>query len=382
MRILIIGPAYPYRGGIAAQSERLAETFNENNYQVKIETFLLQYPNFLFPGKTQFANWDYTGKVEIKRTINSVNPFNWIKIAKRIRKEKYELVIIRYWLPFMSPCLGTISRLIKKNRHTVIISVLDNIIPHEKRIGDKFLTRWFIKPIDGFVAMSESVRNDLFTFTDKKKCKFSPHPLYDHLGYKINRENALNTLNLDPDFRYVLFFGLIRNYKGLDLLIEAFADKRITQLPVKLIVAGEFYENRDKYLEIINKNNLNEKIVIFPNFIPDNEINLYFGVSDIVAQPYKNATQSGITQIAYHFEKPMIVTNVGGLPETVPHLKAGYVVEVNPKSIADAIVDFFTTKDVNCFDMNIIEEKKKYSWSNMIKTIIELYNEIKNPVIT
>lgn len=373
-KILIIGTAYPYRGGLAVFNERLAKAFADNGDEVKIETFRLQYPSALFPGKTQYADWDYTGNINIVRTINSINPINWIRVGKRIKNDRYDIVIIKFWLPFMGPCFGTISRIIKNNRHTKVISILDNVIPHEKRIGDKILTKWFIKSVDGFVAMSENVRRDLAIFDKHKTVKISPHPLYDNFGKSVTREEAIKLLQLDNNYRYLLFFGLIRDYKGLDLLIEAFSDARIKRLPLKLIVAGEFYSSSEKYYNLIDQYDITDKVLIYPNFIPDNEVNIYFGAADLVVQPYKNATQSGVTQIAYHFEKPMIVTNVGGLGEIVPDGKAGYIVDTTPLSIANAIVDFFTTEKKDKLTSGIKEEKHKYSWDKMIETVKTVYN--------
>lgn len=376
MKILIIGTAYPYRGGLAVYNERLAKAFAEQNYTVEIETFTLQYPNFLFPGKTQYAEWEYSGNIKIRRTINAVNPLNWLLTGRRLIRANYDLIIIKYWLPFMSPCFSTLAKCIHKNSKTVLISILDNVVPHEKRIGDKQLTKIFVNNMDGFIAMSKSVQADLRQFTTIKKCKLSPHPLYDNFGEKLSRETALQKLKLDTEFRYILFFGLIRDYKGLDILLDVMTDKRIIQMPVKLIVAGEFYSGSEKYYTQIKNNNINDRIIIYPQFISDNEVNQYFGAADIVVQPYKHATQSGVTQIAYHFEKPMIVTCVGGLSEIVPHQKAGYVTNVNTEEISDAIVDFFTKKTPDSFKKGIIEEKAKYSWDKLVYNIIELYKSI------
>ncbi len=376
-KVLIIGTSYPYRGGLAVYNERLAKAFADNGDSVGIETFKVQYPSFLFPGKTQYADWEYEGSISIKRTINSINPFNWLKVGNRIRKEKYDIIIIKYWLPFMGPCFGTIARQIRKNGHTKIISILDNIIPHEKRLGDKLFTRWFVKHIDAFISMSESVQTDLDTFNDKKPRSLCPHPLYDNFGKRLTINESLLKLNLDNKYKYVLFFGLIREYKGLDLLLEAFALDILRKLPIKLIVAGEFYSNSNKYYQMIENLGLKERVIVFPNFIPDNEVNQYFGAADLIVQPYKSATQSGVTQIAYHFEKPIIVTNVGGLEEIVPNGKVGYVVKIDPIDISNAIADFFINNKSQQFISGIKEEKQKYTWERMINTIKTVYNQTK-----
>lgn len=374
-KIILAGSAYPYRGGgITTFNERLVQEFVMEGHDVEIITFTLQYPSFLFPGKTQYSDEAPPKGISIKRMINSCNPFNWLKVGRYIRKQTPDILIFRYWTPFMSPCFGTIARIVKKNKHTKVISIIDNMIPHEKRFFDSFLSKYFVKPIDGFVAMTKSVLLDIKKFKDTPNQAFCLHPLYDNFGEKVTREEALDYLKLDENYRYLLFFGLIRDYKGLDLLIEAFADERLRKFPLKLIVAGEFYSNQESYLELIKKYKLEEQIILTSSFVADNDVKHYFCVSDIIVQPYKSATQSGVTQVAYHFEKPMLVTNVGGLPEMVPDKKVGYVVEPDKKPIADALVDFYeNTPD---FSEGILDEKQKYLWSNMTRTIVDLYNQI------
>ena len=370
MKIIIVGTAYPYRGGLAAFNERLAQEFVKEGHEVEIYTFTLQYPNFLFPGKTQFSTEpDRTG-LTIYRKINSVNPFNWHKVGREIRKKRPDIVITKFWLPFMAPCLGTIEKIAKKNKHSKMVSILDNVIPHEHHIGDKQFAKYFITYTDGFVAMSQSVLEDLILFDPKKPRQFCRHPLYDHYGEILDKKEALSQISLNDAFKYVLFFGFIRGYKGLDLLIDAFKDVRLLDLNVKLLVAGEFYGDGTHYLEQIEQNGLKDRIIMHTDFIPDSEVNRYFSACDIVAQPYKTATQSGVTQIAFHFEKPMLVTNVGGLAEIVPNGKIGYVVEPNPQKIADALVDYFENNREAEFSKNMIDEKKKYAWNKMTATIM------------
>ncbi len=376
--LVIIGTAYPFRGGLAVYNERLARAFQDDGTKVNIQTFRLQYPSFLFPGKTQYADWEAPENLDISITINSINPLNWIKTGLKLKKQKPDVLIIKYWLPFMAPCFGTIARICKWNRQTRVISILDNIIPHEKRPGDKMLSRYFANSVDAFVCMSKSVLQDLNYFDIKKPRLFCPHPLYDNFGEKVSREIALKKLNLNAEKNYILFFGLIRDYKGLDLLIEAFADERFRKLNTKLIIAGEFYSDEEKYLSLIERYNLKDEIILHNRFVPDPEVGLYFGAADIVAQPYKSATQSGVTQIGYHFEKPMLVTNVGGLAEIIPDQKVGYVVEPHPKAIADKLIDFFENHRTDEFHKNLIEEKKKYAWSTMTDTIKNVYKEILN----
>jgi len=377
LNIVILGTAHPFRGGLATYNERLAKQLQDEGHKVTIYTFSLQYPNFLFPGKSQFADWETPKEIDIRVKVNSINPLNWIKIGKEIKKQNPDLLIIKYWLPFMAPCFGTIARIVKKNRKTKVICIVDNIIPHEKRIGDNQLTNYFVKPVDGFVAMSKSVLNDI-AFFDKNKAKaFCPHPLFDNFGEIMSKETALANIGLDNQHSYLLFFGFIRAYKGLDLLLQAFADERLRKFPAKLIIAGEFYEDSKPYIDLIEQLNLSEHIVLKTDFIPDNEVGNYFCAADMVVQPYKNATQSGVTQICYHFNKPMLVTNVGGLPEIVPNGIAGYVVEANPKDIADQLVDSYENNKIEYFAEGILKEKQKYLWSRMSATIYELFKIAK-----
>jgi D-inositol-3-phosphate glycosyltransferase len=376
-KVVILGSAWPLRGGLAAYNERLAHALTAAGYDVEIYTFSLQYPGFLFPGKTQYSDAPQPGGLKIKVCINSINPFNWIKIGRRLCRLKPELLIIKFWIPFMSPCLGTIARIARRNRHTKVISILDNVIPHEKRPGDNALIRYFIRTVDGFIAMSKSVATDLYGFLPHARLKMNPHPLYDHFGSRIGREQALEQLGLSKEYRYFLFFGFIRDYKGLDILLDAMAHQAVISCNAKLIVAGEFYTDSAPYLQQIEQLSLSRMVILATDFIPDDKVALYFSACDLVVQPYKSATQSGVTQIAYHFEKPMIVTDVGGLSEIVPHGRAGYVVSPDGESIANAIRRFYDSGGEEAFKEGLQEEKKKYSWEQMVDTIVSLLNEIQ-----
>ncbi|MBO5933320.1 MAG: glycosyltransferase [Bacteroidaceae bacterium] len=369
MKIVVLGTAWPYRGGIALFNERLAREFQKENDEVITYTFTLQYPSFLFPGKTQYSEEPAPQGMNIVRKVNSVNPFNWIKVGRELKKMAPDLIVIGFWLPFMAPCLGTIARIARKNGKTRVVSVVHNIVPHEHRIGDKMFATYFCNSVDGFVAMSDSVLNDLTLFDSVKPRVFCRHPLYDNFGEAVERNSALQELGLDSNNRYMLFFGLIRDYKGLDIMLKAYADSRLRQMGVKLIVAGEFYNNAEKYFELEKELGLEGEVIWHREFVPDSKVRYYFGAADIIVQPYKSATQSGVTQIAYHFEKPMIVTNVGGLAEIVPNGKAGYVVEPDEREIADAIVDFFGNNRQEEFREGLLFEKKKYAWSNMTKSV-------------
>ena len=369
MKIVILGTAWPYRGGLAVYNERLAREFAAEGNDVTIYTFTLQYPSFLFPGKTQYSTEPAPSDLKIVRSLNSINPLSWGKTGRAIRALQPDILIIKFWLPFMAPCLGRVARIVKRGGKTKVVSILDNIIPHEHRPGDRLFGRYFTRSVDGFVAMSDSVLEDLNQFDTVKPRVFCRHPLYDNFGAKASREDALKFLGLDPKQRYMLFFGLIRDYKGLDLLLKAYSDSRFRKMNVKLIVAGEFYSGSEKYFEMQKELGLEGMIVWKSDFVPDSEVRYCFGAADIIVQPYKSATQSGVTQIAYHFEKPMLVTNVGGLAEIVPDGKVGYVVEPDSAQIADALVDFFENSRQEQFTEGILTEKKQYAWSNMTRSV-------------
>lgn len=372
MKIIIVGTTYPFRGGLAAFNERLAREYIQQGHEVEIFTFSLQYPSFLFPGKTQFSSEEAPTDLKINRTINSVNPLSWLLTGRKIKKLNPDKVIFCYWMAFIAPCFGTIARIVRSPK-TEIVALIHNMIPHEPTILDKLFPKYFVNAMDGFVAMADSVIEDVKYFDANSKPKIvSPHPIYDHYGALLEKKDAAIKLGLYDQNAYILFFGFIRQYKGLDLLLEAFADERLRKFPLKLIVAGEFYENPEPYLSQIAKLKLGNFVELRTVFIPDSEVRNYFSVADIVAQPYRTATQSGVSQIAYHFEKPMLVTNVGGLAEIVPHGKVGYVVDVEPAQIADALVDFYENKRADEFIENIKTEKLKYAWSQMTEAINNL----------
>jgi D-inositol-3-phosphate glycosyltransferase len=378
MKVVLLGPAHPYRGGLASYNERLARQFINEGNETEILTFTLQYPGFFFPGKTQFTGNKAPEGIKITRILNSVNPFNWIKTGYRIRKASPDILLIKYWHPFMAPCLGTVARIAKRRKtgKTRVICIFDNVIPHEKRIVDRFLSTYFIRSIDGAVVMSRSVLEDLHTFRVDIPVMFSPHPLYDNYGPVISQADAMGRLNLPVGYSYLLFFGFIRAYKGLDLLLEAFADKRLINRNLKLIVAGEFYEDETPYKEQIIKLGIQDDVIMYDRFINEDEVGAFFCAADLVVQPYKSATQSGVTQIAYHFNKPMLVTDVGGLSEIVPDGRCGYVVKTEPKAITEAILDYFDNRRNKEFTAEVRKEKDKYSWDKMTAAIGEVYNQV------
>ena len=376
MKICILGPAHPLRGGLASFNERLATQFQNEGHEVQLLTFSLQYPSLLFPGKTQFSTAPAPENLNIEVCVNSINPFNWIKIARKINRSQYDILIVRYWTPFMAPCLGSIAKCVQREGKTKVICLVDNLIPHEKHFFDTLFTNYFVRGIDGFVTMSQSVFDDVAHLKIEKPIALTPHPMFDNFGAKLDRETALKTINLDPEFRYFLYFGLIRGYKGLDYLLEAFAHSEFRKHKIKLIVAGEFYEDSAPYMAQIEKHKLAEHLVMKTEFIPNDLVASYFCASDLVVLPYKDATQSGVTQIAYHFSKPMLVTNVGGLPEIVPHNICGYVVEPNIESITEALIDFLQNEKKDSFNEGLEKEKERFQWDKMTTAFYQLKTEL------
>ncbi|MGB4847243.1 MAG: glycosyltransferase [Saprospiraceae bacterium] len=370
-KVVIIGPGHPLRGGLATFNHRLSKEFISQGDECSIYSFSLQYPSFLFPGTSQYATTPATDDIKVHTVINSVNPLNWIIVGNKLRKEMPDIIVVRYWIPFMGPALGTILRKVRKNKHTRIVCIADNISPHEKRPGDSVFTKYFIKPVDAFITMSEKVMEDLRRIESVKPAQLVSHPLYDNFGEIVPKDIAREKLNIEKGIPLVLFFGFIRKYKGLDLLFEAMSDERIKVAGIKLLVAGEFYEDEKSYQEQIDTLGIRDQLILRTAFIPDNEVQYYLSAADAVIQPYRNATQSGVTPLAYHFEKPMIVTNVGGLPSLVPHEKVGLVSDPEPKSIADAILRFYELGE-DYFIPHLRVEKQKYSWSQLVETIKKL----------
>ncbi len=375
-KVIIIGTAHPLRGGLASFNERLAREFIQQGFATSIFTYSLQYPSFLFPGTTQYSTEPKPNDLDIKVCINSINPFNWIKVGLQLKKEKPNFIVVRYWLPFMGPCLGTILRL-AKSKHTKIVCIADNIIPHEKRIGDNLFTKYFIPSVDTFVTMSDKVLKQLHQLTKKPAMQVA-HPLYDNFGEPISKQAAREHLGLSKDENIILFFGFIRKYKGLDLLLKAIRKLKFESLELKvgesnikpqsisfkLLIAGEFYEDRKPYDELIESLGIKDCLILKTDFIADSEVKYYLCAADFVIQPYKNATQSGVTPLAYHFNKPMLVTNVGGLPDLVPNYKVGLIAEPNEQSIAQKIEELYRLGE-DYFLPNLQAEKTKYSWCSL-----------------
>ncbi len=374
MKITILGPAHPYRGGLASIMEIMARTFQRRGDEGDIKTFTLQYPSLLFPGESQTVATPPPADLRICRCVNTMNPLNWVRVGRRIRRERPDFVLMKYWTPFMAPCFGTIARIARGNGHTKVLCQIDNVEPHEHHLTDKPFNRYYLHSVDGFVYMSEQVHSELRAYSDAPAL-FSPHPLFENFGERVERSEACVRLGLDPANRYVLFFGLIRDYKGLDLLLDAWAQLRRAGRTEgrRLIVAGGFYTAREPYLNRIADNGLQDEVLLHDRFIPDDDVKYYFSAADFVVQPYKTATQSGVTQIAYQFCVPMVVTKVGGLAEIVPDGRVGYVCEPTPEGVAGAIERMYEGDTLQRFRENCVEERRRFSWEEMCSRITELY---------
>ena len=371
-KIVIIGPGHPLRGGLATFNQRLCKQFIDEGHECSIYSFSLQYPSFLFPGTTQYSTEPAPADMEIYSVINSVHPLNWWQVGNVLSRMRPDIIVVRYWLPFMGPALGTILRRVRKNKHTRIIAITDNVIPHEKRPGDIPFTRYFLGSCDAFITMSEKVMNDLRQFEKNKPAQQVLHPLYDNFGDPVSKDEARKKLGIDIRDKIILFFGFIRKYKGLDILLEAMPllnSATNKQQTIKLLVAGEFYEDAKPYQEQIKQLGIQDNLILRTDFIPDSEVKYYLCAADAVIQPYRSATQSGVTPLAYHFEKPMIVTNVGSLPTLVPHEKVGLVCEPQPAPLAAAITRYFELGE-QYFIPHLRTEKEKYSWHNIVDAIL------------
>jgi D-inositol-3-phosphate glycosyltransferase len=372
LKAVLIGPAHPLRGGIANFNESLALSFIKNGIEAEIITFYYQYPAFLFPGKTQLSEGKAPTGLNIQSLISSINPFSWMRTARTIRKINPDIIIVQYWLPLLGPALGSILWLLGKKRKSKIIAIVHNAIPHEKKPGDKLFTKFFLGKCGGFICLSKSVLEDIAQFTTNTNKLFIPHPVYDIFGNKISKANARQFLDYKEEDKIILFFGIVRKYKGLELLLKSLAVEKIKNENIKLLVAGEFYEDKAPYVSLIEKLGIKKNIIFYDSFIPTEHVKYYFCAADIVVQPYMNATQSGVTQIAYNFERPMLVTNVGGLAEIVFHNYTGYVTEVNENSLADALYDFYSKNREEEISQNVAKEKYRFSWNTMVDSILEL----------
>jgi D-inositol-3-phosphate glycosyltransferase len=367
--IVIVGPAWPLRGGLSTYDERLCKGFNDRGHQASILSFSLQYPSVLFPGKTQLSSDPAPADIRIDTSINSINPLNWLATGNTYKKLAPDIMIFRYWMPFMAPSLGTIARLVAKNKTTRLVAIADNIYPHEKHFYDQACTNYFVNSMHGFITMSQSVLSDLKTLVPDKPSTYVPHPMYDNFGEIIDKQEAKRLLGLDETYNYLLFFGFIRQYKGLDLLLKSFAKSGLKDQKIKLVIAGEYYEDSAPYKTLIRELGLQDAVLEHNDFIPNPDVSKYFSACDMVVQTYHSATQSGVTQIAYHFNKPMLVTNVGGLAETVPDGEVGYVTEKDENAIAAALKDFYQNQREATFSRNAENYKQRFSWDHIMDAI-------------
>ena len=368
MKICIVGPAYPYRGGLASIMQSMARVYQAEGHEVKIYTFTVQYPSLLFPGKTQYVTTPPPSDLHIERVLNNVNPLSWIKVGLRLRREAPDMILMKYWTPFMAPAFGTVARIARSNGKSKVICQIDNVEPHEHHIIDRPCNSYYLGAVDGFVYMSEQVHGELTAYTSAPAI-FSPHPMFENFGERVDREEACRQLKLDPSHRYLLFFGLIRDYKGLDLLLEAFG--KVDNPSLRLLVAGEFYNDKEQYRAALDR--LGERVVLHEGFVRDEDVRLYFSVADALILPYRTATQSGITQIAYNFSVPMVVTRVGGLPEIVPDGKVGFVCEPTVEGIAGSIERLYLNGALERFAENFPIERKRFSWEEMCARLLEVF---------
>ncbi|MDI6779059.1 MAG: glycosyltransferase [Bacteroidota bacterium] len=371
MNIIVIGPAYPWRGGIAHHTAVLAKNLEEN-HQVEVITFKRQYPKLLFPGKNQYDSGKKPADIKTNQLIDSINPFNWISVALKIRKKNTDLVIFAFSIPFMALCYGTIARIIKFNSKAKILFICHNVIPHERMLGDLQLIKYALKSGDYFIVQSKTVENELLKLVPKAKFRSVPHPVYEFFGHLTDKFFARKALNINSK-NVILFFGYIRQYKGLMVLLDAMEEIASLKEPPLLLIVGEFYDNEEKYRKYIKNLGIEEYVRIFSNYVPNEIVNIFFSAADLVVLPYISATQSGITQIAYNFDKPVIASDVGGLAEIVIDGKTGYIVPPNnPTKLADAIIKYFDEEREQNFSDNVKIEKRKYSWEHFVETIEDL----------
>ena len=372
MKIVLVGPFPPFRGGISDLNAALADHLSKR-HEIHAINFTTQYPKVLFPGKTQFKKGDSAQEVDSIRCLSSINPFSWRKTAYKIIDIEPDLVLFRFWLPFFAPAFSGVAKKIRKYSDATIMVICDNIIPHEERLLDTRLTKRFFGFIDSFIVLSKKVENELLSFVPEAKYKYSPHPIYSIFNNTLSKEQAKAELKLATK-KVLLFFGLIREYKGLDILINAMEKIKTELEDYTLLIVGECYENENKYTELIKKAGITDNVKCHYSFIPDNEVGKYFSAADVVVLPYKTASQSGIVQIAYHFDTPVIVSNVGGLPEIVDEGKTGYCVEPSPNAFAKAIKAFYENDNISEMNSNISEYKSQFSWDAMVKAIEKLVN--------
>jgi len=375
MKITILSAAYPYRGGLAHFTYLLYKELLKD-HEVNVVTFKRQYPEFLFPGKSQVEpEIDEEQRIPTERWVDSVNPINWILTGIKIKNSKPDLLLINFWLPFFGPSFGTIAKIVKGNRKTRVITITHNVKPHEKRIGDRVFTRFLFSAVDNFILLSKRLEQDLKMMKIDARFKTLFHPVYSIFGNPLPKEDARKHLKIEGE-KVILFFGFIREYKGLDNLLKAFAILK-DKINIKLVVAGEYYHNEEHYKNLIEELEVSDSLYLFNNFIPTTDVKYFFSAADVVILPYNNATQSGIVQIANNFNKPVIATDVGAMSEAVLENKTGFlVVKQNPDKLAETILKFYNENKEAEFVENIKIESERFSWANFVNGIMSVL-EIK-----
>ncbi len=368
MKIVIVGTAYPHRGGIAHFTALLFHILQERGHDVRIISFKRQYPSLFFPGKTQLENGEEMIPTSSQPIIDSIGPLSWFRAAREIRRFNPDMLIFQHWMPFFAPTFGTIAGRVKKGRKTRVLFICHNVIPHEERPGDKLLTRYAFSKADYFIVMSKAVQEELLHFIPNADFRMVHHPVYEIFKKKYSKETARTRLGLGTG-PIILFFGYVRRYKGLHILLQALKIAK-KEIPIKLLVAGEFYEQEDIYFKQVREDGLENDVMFFNRYIPTNEVGLYFAAADVVALPYISATQSGIVQICYHYDKPVIATDVGGLPEVVRDGETGFVVPASDvQAFANAIIRFFREKRQDIFSAHVKSIKKEFSWDRMAEAV-------------
>lgn len=375
MKIAILSCFYPFRGGIAQFNANLLSELGKE-HEVRAFNFTRQYPSFLFPGKTQYVTAeDEAVPVESMALLDTANPFTWRKTAREIAKWQPDVLIMRYWMSYFAPSMGSVSR--KMPEGCVRIGILDNVVPHEPHFFDAPLTRWYLKSLDGAVTLCDEVAQDLMALRKDIPHTTIPHPTYTHFGEAISKSEAEDLLGIPhvEGSRTLLFFGLIREYKGLDVLIRAM---RLLDPRYRLIIAGEPYGSFEKYDELISESGDSSRFFIYPQYIRDSEVKKYFCAADLTVLPYKSATQSGISAVSNHFEIPMVVTDVGGLKETIGDRGTGIVCkECTPECVAEAIENYFDHPErKEEFVSNIRKENERLSWNRFCKNLTEFINTL------
>ncbi|AEA45998.1 glycosyltransferase [Fluviicola taffensis] len=358
MKIVLLSAAYPYRGGISQFNTKLHQELSKENEVVSV-TFKRQYPAILFPGKTQLVTEkDQVEVLKTERWLDTINPISYRKTAAKINQLKPDVLITRYWMPFFSPSMGYIAK--KMNSKTKRIAIVDNLIPHESRFFDKKLTAYFVRNHDGFIVMSKQVQSDLLLLKPDAKVLLLNHPIYDQFGEKLDRIDACKKLQINPEKKILLFFGLIRDYKGLDILLKTLAKLDDSY---HLVVAGEVYGSFENYQKIIDSENLKSKLTLHLHYISDQDVAAYFSAADALMMTYKSATQSGISAIALNFECPSIATSVGGLKEIIKDQVNGRLsASQEPVEIAEIIRNYFSNNQKEGFSKALLEEKLVFSW--------------------